>query len=568
MPSLVGSEMCIRDRYQYEDEFWNLVRYTLNESTQNTSDQTFGQQQLYFNQLNQNYTQQKKQMSIIFEQSGSGQISQGTDPQQNYDTPQNNQDDDMLSGQIKINCENLIKKGEWDKAIAYAPSVSFEYWQDLSKQYAVHLSKINPEEAAYYYMLSGEFQKCSIDFVKISNLEEVQYIMYQIQEKRKLIQEKSNSNKNENCLPIIQNGKQQILEKLRFVTKFASENAAKEGQPILAALAHLIKYDIDGAIIKLLRMNQVIYAYLLAKLFNSELQGITKNKILQRAIRYKNLKIINDIATTSQKIMIKALYFGEKYQPSDIANLTDVSQYQRDILSTVVDLNLDKACLILINTAKAIIQDKKVELFDKLIEQLKLFRYYNLGYYNNLSLKKQVLFIYRYLGFKKACWKGLTWIIYPLYQSLKQLIQDQDVETLLTPEFSELYIDIEFYSVIMYFNPDQAILKLNELLKNVSIIRQNQIKKIIKNAEILKKMNLSSIQEELNKNRMYEEKYALPISQKLYQIRYSSFSQQPIRCDGYIFEDKKTMITLNEALMWQQCDPYSYLNTGILVDCI
>lgn len=34
----------------------------------------------------------------------------------------------MLSGQIKINCENLIKKGEWDKAIAYAPSVSFEYW--------------------------------------------------------------------------------------------------------------------------------------------------------------------------------------------------------------------------------------------------------------------------------------------------------------------------------------------------------------------------------------------------------------------------------------------------------
>lgn len=81
----------------------------------------------------------------------------------------------------------------------------------------------------------------------------------------------------------------------------------------------------------------------------------------------------------------------------------------------------------------------------------------------------------------------MVWIIYPLYQSLKAMIKDQDIESILTPEFSEYYIDMEFCSVIMLFDPLQAIQKLNEISKSVSITRGNTIKKIIRNAEFLSK---------------------------------------------------------------------------------
>lgn len=110
----------------------------------------------------------------------------------------------------------------------------------------------------------------------------------------------------------------------------------------------------------------------------------------------------------------------------------------------------------------------------------------------------------------------MVWIIYPLYQSLKAMIKDQDIESILTPEFSEYYIDMEFCSVIMLFDPLQAIQKLNEISKSVSITRGNTIKKIIRNAEFLMSNRQTFIPEELNRNKMYEQKSALPTSLNLY----------------------------------------------------
>lgn len=96
-----------------------------------------------------------------------------SDSQTNIESSQNITDDGIVSGQTRLQCECLAKKGQWEKAMAYASSVSFDYWQELTKQYAIHVNKDNPEEAAYYYMLSGQLQKCPLDFLQISILEEV-----------------------------------------------------------------------------------------------------------------------------------------------------------------------------------------------------------------------------------------------------------------------------------------------------------------------------------------------------------------------------------------------------------
>lgn len=213
-------------------------------------------------------------------------------------------------------------------------------------------------------------------------------MIQQVKEKRKLIQEKSNSNKSESCLEIITSGREQIIEKLRLITKLASEKALKEGQPILAALSHLIKYDINGAIIKFLRMNQVIYAYLLAKLFDSELITIVNSRILRRAIIYKNQKMVEDLAAPAHCVVIKAIYFGQKYLAKDLLTIEGISACSSEILLPIIEQNIEKAGQILIATAKEIIKNKRIELFECLVDQMKLFKYFNLRFYCNSSLKK------------------------------------------------------------------------------------------------------------------------------------------------------------------------------------
>jgi len=38
-------------------------------------------------------------------------------------------------------CEVQCELGNWKKAMAFAPAVSIEYWQELSERYTKHLTE-------------------------------------------------------------------------------------------------------------------------------------------------------------------------------------------------------------------------------------------------------------------------------------------------------------------------------------------------------------------------------------------------------------------------------------------
>ncbi len=40
----------------------------------------------------------------------------------------------LRSGQFREYCETLFEMGEFEKAMAFAPAVSIEYWQELSER--------------------------------------------------------------------------------------------------------------------------------------------------------------------------------------------------------------------------------------------------------------------------------------------------------------------------------------------------------------------------------------------------------------------------------------------------
>jgi hypothetical protein len=48
---------------------------------------------------------------------------------------------------------------QWEKALAYAPSVSMEYWRTLALRYAENLAEQDDEQAGYYYILAKDNPK-------------------------------------------------------------------------------------------------------------------------------------------------------------------------------------------------------------------------------------------------------------------------------------------------------------------------------------------------------------------------------------------------------------------------
>ena len=51
---------------------------------------------------------------------------------------------------------------QWERALAYAPSVSMDYWRALSLRYADYLAEKDDDLAGYYYILGKD--TCKVIF--------------------------------------------------------------------------------------------------------------------------------------------------------------------------------------------------------------------------------------------------------------------------------------------------------------------------------------------------------------------------------------------------------------------
>jgi hypothetical protein len=77
-------------------------------------------------------------------------------------------------GQMEKYCEILAELGEWEKALAIAPSVSIGFWRDLASRYAEHLTSSASTESEAYLVATGNIPKVhsnsSIFFKKLRSL--------------------------------------------------------------------------------------------------------------------------------------------------------------------------------------------------------------------------------------------------------------------------------------------------------------------------------------------------------------------------------------------------------------
>lgn len=90
-------------------------------------------------------------------------------------------------GEFELYCEALIKLGtqqylcliiigKWEKALSFAPAVSYEYWKNVAKRYSEELNSQESEDAASYFLLSGQTDEVR-SMTQLSNYQAIKFCM-------------------------------------------------------------------------------------------------------------------------------------------------------------------------------------------------------------------------------------------------------------------------------------------------------------------------------------------------------------------------------------------------------
>jgi len=79
-------------------------------------------------------------------------------------------------GEFELYCEALIKLGKWEKALAFAPAVSYDYWKNLAKRHAQELATDGADDTGAYYLASGQITEATNFYVDRGSYEDARLI--------------------------------------------------------------------------------------------------------------------------------------------------------------------------------------------------------------------------------------------------------------------------------------------------------------------------------------------------------------------------------------------------------
>jgi hypothetical protein len=179
----------------------------------------------------------------------------------------------MVCGEVEKYCELMVELGEWERALAVAPGVSYAFWQDLSAQYGRKLAEDMSEDCVPFFASSGHAAE-GVDFFAKRNQFKQAFSLASacnagsfrgdsgspIGEGRSLEEGKEGSEPGAAAQG--QGGSKFIL---RATARQMSDHYTAMGEHVLAAASFLATNDVDSAFGNLLEGKQFLLAYGLAK---------------------------------------------------------------------------------------------------------------------------------------------------------------------------------------------------------------------------------------------------------------------------------------------------------------
>ena len=254
---------------------------------------------------------------------------------------------ELRAGNIKKACELLFSAGEYDKSLGMAPSVSYEFWQNLMQKRAEVCQ--SPNDKAKALVLAGKYDEAVEVLVNARMFSSALLVAATKRIKQPLrVKTVGTSKSTEKAKPfsLINNTFSDDMDYYTYlVAKKEASFYLSQSKVYKAAAAFLSIGDISSAFFTLLRNGELYAAWIFGKTFQIENEKIARIFLLLRGFSTEAyLEVSKDLR--AKLVIARRLEDEEEWNRflKDI-DLEDISNFINDDMGPPIVQKMHKLCL-------------------------------------------------------------------------------------------------------------------------------------------------------------------------------------------------------------------------------
>jgi hypothetical protein len=181
------------------------------------------------------------------------------------------------SGDLRKFCDILFELGDHERALAIAPGVSIEYWQDMTQNYGQILANNLNEDCVPFFAAGGRPDEAVDFYTNRKQFREAFLIAsaassgsFPGHERPQSKSESKDDTGNDGGDPISPCSRERHSNLMQSISSHMADHYLDSGEPVLAATAHLASNDVRQAIKTLLDKDVHLLALGLAKVAGME----------------------------------------------------------------------------------------------------------------------------------------------------------------------------------------------------------------------------------------------------------------------------------------------------------
>lgn len=485
----------------------------------------------------------------------------------------------LLVGRTRSYCDILIEIGDWERAIAIAPNVSKEYWMDLCNRYANLLAEQGGEQAIPYLIASNQIDKAIHLLTYRQQIDEAIVVARRQAERGFNKADDLNAERasRKNIAPISPAFDMPISMELARITELKAARFMQDSDPIRAACCFLSINNVFQAIRMLLKGNEHFLAYSLSQVFNThqsdEIHAVMASYcakynqwdsavefIQQIRDRDRVLKIITQLSPSEKEIdslYIRCGFQKPTFYLNEISTAEPVTTIE-SIRCCVLAKDYKRAAHFSIRLLRAEFEEETWD-WEKIHQCATMMNCINLEDLK-ATLRMELLMFVNFVGGHEAIWRGFYVVAPCMFENVERLSQKL--------QFPASRDYVAWMKCLAYskFNRIESLRCIEHELVKVRDPETMQCLKNLKNAIYSDAAGGHVANVAMQTNLVIPTASNLP-TRSLDGGRVRSFvSKRETLAPLFLLEDKKTYISLAEAIMWSTVNSFSPLLTGAKIN--
>lgn len=480
-------------------------------------------------------------------------------------------------GQLQRYCELMVELGEWDKALAVAPGVSMSYWRELMERRSNQLMREDDDAAVPYCASLGDAGKLVSFFTSRGQLHDALLVAQVACEgglnlpSTKKLEKKPLDLKKNDILPSLIN---HVTDENKGLLQSTSTALADwyfySGQPVLAACCHLAVGDAKFALSKLIRGNEIELAVSIGMVLkdNSQIYHLAVELLARKCEKLGKWDTCISLLRTlpnSESYLIKSCArcqgtvteLNELHEKAGLPSVEECLQNAETslgnnkfldamkyyLLSSSPELALD----IGLNLVRDAMRKPYWALDDVfgVVQLLSCIRTDRLQQSRISKQRQELLVLSAYLGALFAIRRKYYPIVHPLFKHARQLYRSDKVD--LTVTTSEIETESEAW--LLFNDPCNAS---SETATAEQKAAWDSLLKRVGTESSIYTTGVDMVTASL-----------LPSHS---DVQLSCLTGERIKGPAYFLNDGRSVMSLNNALMWAKVNAFSLVGGGVRLE--